>query len=330
MVESLLTTKLYIPPLRPSLVPRPRLAERLTRGTLGKLTLVSAPAGFGKTTLLSEWIHRRDSATAPLPVTWLSLDENDSSLPRFITYLVAALQQIDHEIGATLPLAIGSDQELGIETLLTTLINEISIALSAPSIDPAHPKPSFVLVLDDYHAIDSVPVHKVLNFLIDHIPPQMHLIIASRTDPPLPLSRLRARNQLTELRSADLRFTLDEAAAFLNQVMLLGLSAADVAALEKLTEGWIAGLQMAALSMRGQEDIQNFVKTFSGSHRYILDYLADEVFDRQPEAIQTFLLKTAILDRLTGSLCDALLGQEAEEQESGGGAVSSPALPPLY
>jgi LuxR family maltose regulon positive regulatory protein len=294
MSTPLLATKLYIPPPRPNLVLRPRLNERLNQGLHRKLSLISAPAGFGKTTLLSEWL-----ALCGRPVAWLSLDEGDRDPTRFLTYLVAALQTIAPTIGAGLLAVLQSPQPPPTEAILTALLNDITSI-------PDH----FVLVLDDYHLVDARPVDDALAFLIEHLPPQMHLMITTREDPQLPLARLRVRDQMTELRAADLRFTPAEAAAFLSQVMDLDLSTADITALEERTEGWIAGLQLAALSMRGREDIGQFVRAFAGDNRYIVDYLVDEVLQRQPEQMRSFLLQTAILDRLHGPLCDAVSGQE--------------------
>jgi LuxR family maltose regulon positive regulatory protein len=296
MATPLLQTKLYIPPVRPELVPRPRLIEQLDAGLHRKLTLVSAPAGFGKTTLLSEWV-----GSCGRPVGWVSLDEGDNDPARFLAYFVVALQTIETDIGKGVPSAFQAPQPPPIESVLTALVNDIA----------AIPDP-FVLVLDDYHLITAQPIHDALTFLLDHLPPQMHLVIASRADPPLAVARLRGRGQLTELRQTDLRFTPDEAAAFLNQVMGLELSADDVAALASRTEGWIAGLQMAAVSMQGQEDIASFVHAFTGSDRYVLDYLVEEVLQWQPNSVQTFLLQTAILDRLTGPLCDAVMDWRLE------------------
>jgi LuxR family transcriptional regulator, maltose regulon positive regulatory protein len=287
----LLLTKLYIPPPRPKIVPRPILVERLNEGLQRKLTLISASAGSGKTTLLSQWV-----AGCGLPVAWLSLDERDNDPARFITYLVKALQTIQVGIGEGLLAALQSPQPLQIETILTTLLNEITTITH-----------NFVFVLDDYHAVDSKPVDEALAFLLKHFPPQMHLVIATREDPSLPLSRLRARGQLTELRLADLRFTPAEVADFLNRVMSLDLSAEDIAALEARTEGWIAGLQLAALSMQGNPDTASFIQSFTGSHHFVLDYLMEEVLQQQPESIQTFLLRTSILDRMCGPLCEAVL-----------------------
>jgi len=293
MPSPLLATKLYIPSRRPVTVQRPYLIERLNEGlALGcKLTLISAPAGFGKTTLVSDWIISCDR-----PVAWLSLDEGDNDSPRFIAYLVKALQTIKAGTGDDLLAALQSPQPLQIETILTTLLNEIS----------TFPKP-FLLILDDYHLIDSSPVDQALNFIIEHQPPQMHLVITTREDPSLPLPRLRARCQCTELRTADLRFSPTEAADFLNRVMGLNLSEADIAALDKRTEGWIAGLQLAAISMQGHKDAADFIQSFTGSHRFVMDYLLEEVLQQQPETIQAFLLRTSILERMCGSLCDAIL-----------------------
>ena len=304
MSAPILATKLYIPQPRSKIVLRPRLIERLNEGLSSgrKLTLISASAGFGKTTLVSEWV-----AGCGRPVAWLSLDEGDNDPTGFLAYFVAALQTLALSGGEGIVANIGngvlailqSPQPLSIESILTALLNEITTI-------PDH----FVLVLDDYHVIDSKPVDEALTFLLEHLPPQMHLVIATREDPSLPLARLRVRGQLTELRAADLRFTPAEAAEFLNQMMGLNLSAEDIAALEARTEGWIAGLQLAALSMQGRSDAASFIKSFTGSHHFILDYLVEEVLQRQPEHVRNFLLQTAILDRLSSPLCDAVTGQE--------------------
>lgn len=293
MPAPILATKLYIPPPRPNIVLRPRLIERLNQGLSSgcKLTLISASAGFGKTTLVSEWV-----AGCKRPVAWLSLDAGDNDPARFISYLVKALQTIKAGIGDGLLAALQSPQPLQIETFLITLLNEISGI-------PEH----FLLVLDDYHLIDSQPVDQSLAFLIEHQPPQMHLLIATREDPSLPLARLRARSQLTELRAADLRFTPSEAVEFLNKMMGLNLSAENVTALETRTEGWIAGLQLAAISMQGHKDTAGFIQSFTGSHRFVMDYLLEEVLHQQPDGIQSFLMRTSVLERMCGSLCDAVL-----------------------
>ncbi|HYI13786.1 MAG TPA: LuxR C-terminal-related transcriptional regulator [Thermomicrobiales bacterium] len=287
----MLATKLYIPSPQPTTVLRSRLIERLIEGLQRKLTLISAPAGFGKTTVVSEWV-----AGCERPVAWLSLDEGDSEPTRFLEYLIAALQTIAPQIGHGALGVLQSPQPPPIESTLTALLNDIATV----------PDP-FILVLDDYHLVDAQPVDEALTFLIEHQPPNMHVIITTREDPRLPLARLRVRGQLTELRAADLRFTPVEVTAFLKQSMGLNLSEADIAALETRTEGWIAGLQLAAISMRGQDDASGFITSFTGSHRFVLDYLVEEVLQQQPESIQTFLLRTSILDRLSGSLCDALL-----------------------
>ncbi|MGD8244691.1 MAG: NACHT domain-containing protein, partial [Anaerolineae bacterium] len=309
MTTPLLKTKLHIPPIRPELVPRPRLIEQLnaglprqsgvgaTQGFARKLTLISAPAGFGKTTLVSSWLHHlRDEPThVPVQAAWLSLDEADNDLARFLTYLIAALQTVETAIGKGTVSALQSPQPPPAETVLTSLINEVA---TFPD--------RIVLVLDDYHLIEAQPIQEALTFLLQHLPPQMHLVIATRDDPRLPLARLRARGQLAEVRAADLRFTSSEAAEFLNRVMGLDLSAKEIAALEARTEGWIAGLQLAAISMRGREDTASLIQSFTGSHRFVLDYLVEEVLQLQSARVQTFLLQTAILDRLSGPLCDAV------------------------
>ncbi|RPI96181.1 MAG: LuxR family transcriptional regulator, partial [Chloroflexi bacterium] len=342
MSTPILATKLYIPPPRPKVVLRTHLIARLNEGhpsgrTPG-VTLISAPAGFGKTTLLSEWVNdlrlriddlRLDAGSESQivnhklvlseveaskivnRVAWLSLDEGDNDPARFLTYLVAALQTIAADIGTGMSEVLQSPQPPPAESILTALLNEIT-SLSN----------NFVLILDDYHAIDAKPVDQALTFLLEHLPPQMHLVIATREDPHLPLARLRAQGQLTELRAADLRFSPAEAAEFLNQVMGLTLSAEDIAALEARTEGWIAGLQMAALalqgmiSMQGHQDATGFIKSFTGSHHFIMDYLVEEVLQQQSERVQMFLLRTSILDRLCGPLCDAVL-LDPSESDSG-------------
>jgi LuxR family maltose regulon positive regulatory protein len=297
---TLLSTKLYGPRVRPELVSRPRLIERLNQGLHRQLTLVSAPAGFGKTTLIAEWLAGSQRA-----FTWLSVDETDNDPVRFLDYLVAALQEITGEIGWTVRGSLGSPRLPPAESLITSLINDIA----------GVPEP-FTLVLDDYHLIHSEWIHQALEFLISHQPPQMHLVILTRRDPPLRLPRLRVRDQVTEIRVDDLRFTPEEAAAFLTRVLGLVLGADVVASLESRTEGWIAGLQLATLSLQGKssEQAARFVQAFSGSHHHVIDYLADEVLARQPAEIRDFLRQTAILDRLTAPLCDALTGRPNSEQ----------------
>ena len=309
MFAPILATKLYAPRPRPKIVLRPRLIERLNAALHGKLTLISAPAGFGKTTLVGEWV-----AGSERPVAWLSLDKRDNDSSRFLAYLVASLQTLTLSnvegfkvtIGENALALLQSPQPSSTESILTVLINEITSI-----------QDYFILILDDYHIIDTQPVDNALAFLLEHLPPQMHMVIATREDPPLPLARLRVRGQLTELRANDLRFTHAEAAGFLNQVMDLNLSANHITALETRTEGWIAGLQLAALSMQGQIDTDNFINSFTGSHYFVLDYLLEEVLQQQPEVVQIFLLYTSILDRLCGSLCDAVL-------QEGSGQLSTP------
>jgi len=296
MPTSILATKLYIPRPRPNVVHRSRLVERLNQGhpARRKLTLISAPAGYGKTTLLSEWIPQSERC-----VTWISLDNGDNDPMRFWAYFIAALQLLDAEIGRNALALMRTPSLPPIEAILTLLLNDIA----------AFPD-EFSLVLDDYHVIDSKPIDTAFTFLLDHLPRQMHLVITTREDPNLPLAQLRARDQLTELRAADLRFTPAEAANFLNQTMGFNLPAEDIAALETRTEGWIAGLQLAALSMRGREDVHGFIRAFAGGNRYIVDYLAEEVLQRQSERVRNFLLQTSMLDWLSGPLCDAVTGQK--------------------
>ena len=291
MLTPLLATKLYIQPARPNRVPRPRLIEQLN--SIRPLTLIAAPAGFGKTTLLSDWIPKSKHC-----VTLLSLDEDDNDPIRFWVYVVAALQKLRANLGNDALALLQSPQPPPITSVLSTLINEIS---SFPE--------SFSIALEDYHLIKTQPIHEALTFLLEHLPPQMHIILTTRADPPLPIARLRARNQLSELRADDLRFTPDEAARFLNEVMGLKLSPRDIAALESRTEGWVAGLQLAALSIQDREDVTGFIQAFSGSQRHVLSYLMEEVLDRRPEGTLNFLLQTSVLDRLCGPLCDAVTGQ---------------------
>ena len=303
MSTPILATKLYIPPPQHGVILRLRLIERLDEDTRRRLTLICAPAGFGKSTLLSEWVAGSERQAA-----WLSLEEGDKDLTRFLTYLVASLRTVVADIGEGVLGMLGSPQPPPTESVLTALLNEIAAV-----------EDDFILVLDDYHAIDARPVDDVLAFLLDHLPHQLHLVIATREDPSLPLARLRARGQMTELRADDLRFTPSEAAEFLNQVMGLNLSVEDITALETRTEGWIAGLQLAAISMRGHEDTTGFIKSFTGSHHFVLDYLVEEVLGQQSESVQSFLLSTSILERLCGPLCDAVVldpsvsGQETLE-----------------
>ncbi len=281
MTSPLLDAKIHVPGRRRGLVARPRLVERLRRGTA--LTLVSAPAGFGKTTLLADWL------AGGRPAAWLSLDERDNDPTVFWTYVVAAL-------GAVAPL---SPFQPPADSALTTLVNDLGEV-----------RDDIVLVLDDYHLIDAREVHDGVAFLLEHLPPRVHLVIAGRADPALPLARLRGRGELTELRAADLRFTSEEAAAYLTGAMGLELTERDVTALEGRTEGWIAALQLAALSMQGRGDVTGFIDGFAGDDRYIVDYLTEEVLARRPAEVRDFLLRTSILGRLCGPLCDAVTGQD--------------------
>jgi len=305
MPMALLATKLYVPAPRAELVPRSRLVERLNV-SLGqcRLTLISAPAGFGKTTLVASWLSEpKPEAKTENRVAWLSLDENDNDPARFTTYLLAALQQIDGQIGQSAQAMMQSSQPPPPDLFLTSLINDIA----------ATPQP-FILVLDDYHLIHTLPIHRQLAFLLEHQPPHMHLVIVSREDPPLPLSRLRARGQVMDIRQGDLQFSAEEAADFLRRTMALDLPPADIAILQRRTEGWIAGLQLAALSVQHSADPRRFVAEFAGSQRYILDYLIEEVFQRQEPGVQDFLVQTSILDRLTAPLCDAVTERDDSRQ----------------
>ena len=301
MPSPLVRTKLYIPKVRRGLVPRPRLSERLSRTSHPRLTLISAPPGFGKTTLLAAWLDA--AAAEEHPIAWVSLEESEREPGSFWTYVVTALDAAAPGVGASaLPLL--QTAQPPIETVLATVLNELD-ALPA----------ELDLVLDDYHLADGPAIAADMAFLLEHLPPHVHLVISTRADPALPLARLRARGELVEVRAADLRFTLDEVAAYLNEVVGLDLDAADIAALEGRTEGWIAALQLAALSLQGRDDVSGFIAGFAGDDRYIVDYLVEEVLARQPADVRDFLLQTSILDRLSGPLCDAVTGA------SGGKAV---------
>jgi LuxR family maltose regulon positive regulatory protein len=289
MAGSLVETKFYLPRVRRGLIARERLAERLDRGAESRLTLVSAPAGFGKTTMLADWL-----AVAKTRVAWVSLEESDRQPASFWSYVIEALDRVVPGVGVgALPLLQAARPP--IEALLTTVINELS---AGP--DDVH------LVLDDYHLADGPEVQAGMAFLLAHLPPQVHLVISTRADPALPLARLRARGELVEVRAAELRFTLGEVTAY---VKGLDLAVSDIAVLESRTEGWIAALQLAALSMRGRDDVSGFIAGFAGDDRYIVDYLVGEVLDRQPADVREFLIATCVLDRLTGPLCDAVTGQ---------------------
>ena len=294
IASPLLETKLHLPRRRRGLIARPRLTERLSRGAETALTLVSAPAGFGKTTLLAEWLTA--AAADGRSAAWLSLDQRDNDPALFWAYLIAALQTAKPGIGAD-ALALLRSSQPPIEAVLAPLLNDLDGLTD-----------DVVLVLDDYHVIDAREVQEGMAFLLAHLPAPLHLVIASRADPPLPLARLRGRGELVEIRAADLRFTPEEAAAYLNEVMGLTLTEQDVAALERRTEGWITAIQLAALSMQGRDDIAGFIAGFAGDDRYIVDFLVEEVLQRQPEPLRNFLLQTSILSRLTGPLCDAVTG----------------------
>jgi len=290
-IDTLIRTKLRSPIIRSGLVSRPKLQEQVMQGLRGPLTMITAPAGFGKTTLMAACI-----AAVDMSLAWLSLDKNDNQEERFLYYLIAALQGVDEKIGDEASQLVGKTQSISIEVLLTSIIND----LDATGKD-------IVLVLDDYQFISSQEVHDGMIFLLENCPNTFHLVIISRSDPPLPLARLRAHGQLFEFRATDLRFTESEATQFLNDIMDLHLDARSIAMLEKRTEGWIAGLQMAALSMQNRENVTNFIKGFSGTNRYILDYLLEEVLARQSTEVQRFLLYTSVLERLSAPLCDAIL-----------------------
>ena len=297
MAGPLVETKLYAPKPRRAVVPRPRLIDLLQRGIDRQLTLISAPAGFGKTTLLAEWLaatNERARSSA-----WVSIDPSDNRPMTFWSYVIAALRTVSPDVGATTMPLLQGPQPPPTASILATLVNELS-ATSAPA----------VLVLDDYHLIESPEIHEGIRFLVEHLPPHVRLVIATRADPGFPLAGLRARSELAEVRADDLRFTADEAVSYLNEVMGLELDAQDVAALEARTEGWIAALQLAALSIQGRADAAGFIEGFAGDDRYIVDYLVEEVLQRQPEHVRSFLLQTSILSRLSGPLTDAVTGQD--------------------
>ena len=291
MPPSVVGTKLFAPRPRTDGLPRPHLTHRLQQGLDRTLTLVSAPAGFGKTTVVAE-----ATGGSGRPTAWLSLDGADGDPSRFLAHVIAALRTVEAGIGESVLTALDAPRLAPPESLVTALVNDLADA------------GGLVLVLDDYHSIDSTAVDAILGFLVEYLPPHVHVVIVTREDPPLPLARLRAGGQLTELRAEDLRFTLDESARFLDDTMGLEISKERVAALDARTEGWIAGLQLAALSMQGRDDFDDFLGSFTGSHRFVLDYLTDEVLRKQPEDARNFLLHTSVLDRLCGSLCDSVTG----------------------
>ncbi|MCB0034898.1 MAG: AAA family ATPase, partial [Anaerolineales bacterium] len=301
MVDTILQTKLFIPAADGSLVVRQRLLDQLDQFPQRRLTLITAPAGFGKTTLITHWLQAQTTAAS----CWLSLDEQDNDPHRFLAYVAAAFQQIAPHIGAALQTALQSSTPLAIEPLLTALLNELT----------AYKRPC-LFVLDDFHLLTDTTVQEIVAFFIEHRPPNLHLIITSRTALPFSVAKWRVRRQLLEITTADLRFNHQEAAAFLQQAMHLNLNAADIAALEQRTEGWVAGLQLAALSLNGRPDPHSFINSLTGDNRYIIDYLLEEVFQQQPEHIRTFLLHTAVLDRFCADLCDAVLDNEVPPSQT--------------
>lgn len=292
----ILQTKLAIPPARTELVARPRLTDQFNSGLSRPLTLICAPAGFGKTTLVSSWLESNSGHM--MPVAWLSLDEDDNDPARFLTYLICALANVVNMEGESVLALLQSPQPPPPKVLLTALLNRLE--------DLPH---RIALVLDDYHLVTVPSIHEAMTFLLEHLPAQMGIVVTSREDPPFPLARMRARGQLSEIRADDLRFTPDEAGQFLAQMLGVRLSADQIAHLDARTEGWIAGLQLAALAMKGRTELSGFISAFTGSHRYILDYLTEEVLNQQPDDIQQFLLQTSVLDRLNGALCDAVTGR---------------------
>ena len=296
-VDLLLATKLRAPQPRPHLVHRPRLIQRLEQGMERALTLISAPVGFGKSTLLSDWL-----AWCAIPVAWLSLESQDNEPARFLSYLLAALQSYDPHLGTIRQVLHHPLQPPSMETVLTLLINDLLIRRVTA-------QEHAVLVLDNYQVVTLESIHDALTFLLEHLPPQVHLVLATREDPPLPLAQLRGRDDLLEIRASDLRCTQEEAATFLVEMMGLPLSTQESALLHARTEGWITGLQLAAFSLQGRDDPETFITAFSGGHHYVVDYLLEEVLNRQSESIQDFLLQTCILDRLSAPLCDAVREQ---------------------
>jgi LuxR family transcriptional regulator, maltose regulon positive regulatory protein len=317
----ILQTKLYVPKhqRQTNVVARPRLLAKLGAAMAGKVTLISAPAGFGKSTLLREWIIEsycepeeaaRGAPAVVRQVSWLTLDADDNELTRFFLYLIASLRKFDEMAGESAWLLLHSPQPPAAKTTLTLLLNDLSSLVD----EWDALRSAYVLVLEDYHVITAPAIHEALTYLIDNMPPHLHVVITTRADPPLPFARWRTRDQLAEIRAADLRFTADEAAAFLNHRMGLQLSMEEVTALEQRTEGWIAGLQLVSLSLQGQTDKAGFVQTFSGDNRYVLNYLVEEVLNQQPGAVQEFLLCTSILERLCGPLCDAVTNASGHSQ----------------
>lgn len=306
MVRPVVAAKLFVPTPRRNALARPRLAERLRHAPEARLTLVSAPAGFGKTTLLTQWLGR--SAATPRTAAWLSLDAADSDPAAFWTCVLAALRTVLPRVGPGVPEQLASPPQ--VHLALADLVDDLTDEFADELVDGLAAAPDDVwLVLDDYHLVDSRELREDMTFLLDHLPPQVHVALGTRADPDLPLSRWRARGELVEIRAADLRFTSEEAAEYLAGAEGSELTPGDVAALTQRTEGWIAALQLAALSIRDREDVAGFVARFAGDDRYVMDYLVEEVLDREPDEVRQFLLQTAVLDRLTGPLCDALTGR---------------------
>ena len=295
MDTPLITTKLLIPAPRHGLVSRPALLDNLTKGIAGKFTLISASSGYGKTTLMAEWCATQGQGH---PLAWISLDKGDNDPARFLSYLIAALHTIQDGLGQDASTLMQGAQNPFDESILSVLINEISTAFH-----------DFALVLEDYHVIELREIHHIVTFLLEHMPPQMHLVILTRSDPPFPLARYRARGELSEIRVKDLRFSSDATIFLLNDIAGLELSDESIQTLIDRTEGWITGLQLAALSIKGREDSSEMISAFSSGHEYIFDYFIEEVLDRQSDALKKFLLQTSILDRLNASLCEAVTGQ---------------------
>lgn len=312
---NLRATKLIVPPARAQLVVRSRLFKRLEAGLQGKLTLIAAPAGFGKTTLVSAW--RSTALGSALPFAWVSLDAGDNDPLLFWSYFLVALDGLVPGVSTSALTLLQSSQPPPIEYILMSMLNTFTNLLAGK------PERHIVLVLEDYHVITNSLIHLALSWLLDCLPPTLHLLIITRADPALPLARMRVKGDLTELHADDLRFTTEEVAAFLNQIMGLALTSDDLATLERRTESWVAGLQLAALALRDHSDRPGFIRTFSGNNRYIVDYLAAEVIESQSARVQTFLLYTSILDRMCGALCDVLLGLLAPGPRSDEGASST-------
>ncbi len=299
MLDPILATKILIPPVCANLVPRPQLVERFNKGLNGKLILVSAPAGFGKTTIVENWIISGLDEDLKQRLAWLSLDDADNDLPRFFMYFIAALQTVEPDLCSELLAAFTNLQNSRVEVVLTLMINEIATI-----------KRKLILVIDDYHLISNLEIHTAVQFILENLPSNLLLVMTSRDEPFLPLSRLRARGQMLDIRTRDLRFSSGEASQYLNQIMGLGLADDEIAALETRTEGWVTGLRLAALSMRDQIDPQRFISEFAGNDRYIIDYLVDEVLSQRSEETRQFLLRTSVVNRMCGALCEAITGQE--------------------